>query len=297
MNRRTFLHRSGWLLTAWLGVPLVRAAGMDPLDRIGMGTVLFRYRFDQTRPTEHPRRDDRLTLLDVPAYYRERFRLRNVEFWSQHFESLEPAYLAELRRRLEHAGSTLVNVQVDSAYNLAAADEDERRESVREAIRWIEAAAALGAQAIRINPGHGEVATSIRSLREVNTHARRRGLRLLTENHFGIEMDPDVHLRINREAGPENLFTLPDFGNYPDDARFEALAKILPHAGLISAKAVRFNDRLEHVSFDFDRCVRMAEAAGFRGVYSVEQWSREYQDLDYAAVGDWLIAHVRDNLT
>ena len=296
MNRRSFLWKSSGLVFSALLAPTLVRGVENKLDRIGMGTVLFRSRFKQTKPAEVAALESELTLLQVPSYYRDRFRLRNVEFWSYHFESLETDYLSALRRSLEQAGATLVNVQVDTNYNLASADQAERRRSIEEAKRWIDAAAFLGSKAIRINPGNGPVENSIASLRLVNAYAKSKQLPLLTENHFGIEMDPDVHLRIRQEAGPENIHTLPDFGNYPDESRYAALEKILPYAYLISAKASRFTDQIEHVSFDFDRCVQMAEQAGFRGIYSVEQWSREYQAIDYEKVGDWLIEHVSRNI-
>lgn len=305
MTRRTFLLRtSGLLLSAYLfpGYSFAATSPASRRDRIAMGTVLFRNRFKQTKPKDvtlsHHAPD--LTLLDVPQFYRDRFAVTQVEFWSYHFESLEPSYLEQLKSRLRAAGSTLVNVQVDTNYNLASADEAKRRESIAHVKPWIDAAAFLGSSAIRINPGNGPIEQSIASLREVNAYAKSKNLPLLTENHFGIEMDPDVHLRLRAEAGPDNLYTLPDFGNYSDDVRYAALEKILPHAYLISAKAAEFRetaaDTLEHVSFDFDRCVRMAERAGFKGVYSVEQWTRGNPDLDYEKVGDWLIEHVNANL-
>jgi Sugar phosphate isomerases/epimerases len=302
LTRRTFLLRtSGLVLTAWLSPSLLRAAPVSnsSMHRIGMGTVLFRTRFPQTAPKNSDTTPD-LRLLDVPRYYRDRFNISQVEFWSYHFESLDRDYLEAVRARLDAAGSTLINIQVDTRYNLADSDADQRRASIDEAKRWIDAAAFLRSAAIRINPGNGPIEHSIASLREVNAHAKSKNLPLLTENHFGIEMDPDVHLRLRAEAGPENLYTLPDFGNYPDETRFAALAKILPHAYLISAKAADFTVRddgsLEHTSFDFDRCVQMAERAGFKGIYSVEQWTRHPPPVDFEKVADWLIARVQANL-
>ena len=300
MNRRTFIfNTSGLIISAWVLPKVSFAASDNRMDRIGMGTVLFRNRFKQTKPKDVKTATSELTLLDVPQFYRDRFKVNQVELWSYHFESLEPGYLEQLKNNLRAAGSTLVNIQVDTNYNLASADELKRRDSIEQVKPWIDAAAWLGSKAIRINPGNGPVEKSIESLREVNAYAKLKGLPLLTENHFGIEMDPDVHLRIRDEAGPENFYTLPDFGNYSDEVRYAALEKILPYAYLVSAKAAEFRDNhgsLEHVSYDFDRCVRMAERAGFKGVYSVEQWTRNNPDIDYEKVGDWLIEHVKANI-
>jgi sugar phosphate isomerase/epimerase len=295
MQRRSFLIRAGGLA---VGVSVAGGVRAAPASRVGMGTVILRDRFEQTRPkgvatTEHP-----LTLLDVPTYYRERFGVRLLEFWSHHFESLEPSYLRALKGRIRAARAELINVQVDASYDLASTNEDERRRSLDTARQWIDAAAALGSRAVRINPGKpaGSIDKSIESLKEVNRYCESKGLPLLTENHFGLEMDPDVHLRIRAGAGPRNVYTLPDFGNYPVETMWESLAKIMPYAYLVSAKAVDFNTKGEHVSYDFDRCMKLCESAGFKGIYLVEQWSRRDQSLDGEKIADWLLQRVRANL-
>ena len=285
------------MLAVAAGPGRVAAARAAP-DRVGMGTVIFRNRFEQTRPKAGAAPANPLTLLQVPEYYRERFGVRHLEFWSYHFESLENPYLVELRERVKAAGAALINVQVDVPYDLASADEAERQRSLATVRQWIDAAALLGSRAIRINPGkpEGSVDQSIASLKEVNRYCQSKRLPLLTENHFGLEMNPDVHLRIREAAGPRNVYTLPDFGNYPLDSMWESLAKIIPHAYAVSAKAVDFNAQGEHLSYDFDRCVRMCERAGFKGVYLVEQWSRKDQEFDAEKMADWLLQRVRANL-
>lgn len=297
MHRRSFLLRtSGVLLSVAFAPHAVRAAQTG--DRLGMSTVIFRDRFRQTKPEGVAQIENELTLLKVPAYYRDRFGVRNLEFWSNHFESLERAYLEELRASVRAAGSQVVNIQVDADYDLASTDEDVRAASLQTAFKWIDAAALLGSRAVRVNPGRagGSVERSIASMKEVNRYCKSKGLPLLTENHFGLEMDPDVHLRIREEAGPENVYTLPDFGNYPVESMWSALEKIMPYAYMVSAKTVKFNERMEHVSYDFDRCIELAERAGFKGIYSVEQWSREPLTVDYEKVADWMLARVRAHL-
>jgi sugar phosphate isomerase/epimerase len=297
MHRRSFLvGSSGLLVTACVGFSVSFAAA-NKTERLGMSTVTFRNRFKQTKPAAVALQNE-LTLLSVPAYYRERFGVRNLEFWSNHFESLDSTYLQELRASVKAAGAQLVNIQVDADYDLASTDEQERQRSLEVAREWIDAAAILGSRAIRINPGksNGSVEKSIASMKEVNQYCNSKGLPLLTENHFGLEMDPDIHLRIVKEAGPENIHTLPDFGNYPAETMWQALEKILPHAYLVSAKAVEFNADMKHLSYDFDRCVRLAERSGFKGIYSVEQWSRENLQVDAEKVVDWMLARVRANI-
>ncbi|QDK79037.1 sugar phosphate isomerase/epimerase [Spirosoma sp. KCTC 42546] len=298
MERRTFLSSaSGLIITVWVSSAF-RPMKPDKMDRIAMGTVLFRYRFKQTKPKEIATIANELTLLDVPAYYKKRFGIRQLEFWSNHFESLEKSYLDQLKASMKASSSRLINVQVDSAYDLASNDETERQRSLAHVKEWMDAVAYLGSPCVRINPGrvNGSVEKSIESMKEVNQYAQRKKLILLTENHFGLEMNPDVHVRIVQEAGPKNIYTLPDFGNYSQAARFDALAKIMPYAYLISAKADSFNENMEHTSYDFDQCVQLAERMGFKGIYSLEQYSGKYLNLDYEKVADWLIEHVKRNI-
>jgi sugar phosphate isomerase/epimerase len=297
MHRRSFLVRGSGLLVTACVASSVSLAASNNSERLGMSTVTFRDRFKQTKPAAIALQNE-LTLLSVPAYYRERFGVRNLEFWSNHFESLESAYLQELRASVKAAGAQLLNIQVDADYDLASTDDHERQRSLKVAREWIDAAATLGSRAIRINPGKakGSVEKSIASMKEVNQYCKSKGLPLLTENHFGLEMDPDIHLRILDEAGPENIHTLPDFGNYPGETMWKALEKILPYAYLVSAKAVEFNPNMEHLSYDFDRCVQLAERLGFKGIYSVEQWSREDLQVDSEKVVDWMLEHVRANI-
>ena len=145
------------------------------------------------------------------------------------------------------AGCDLINVQVDASYDLASSDEVERQRSLATVRRWIEAAALLRSRAVRINPGRagGSIEKSIASMKQVNEYCVSHRLPLLTENHFGLEMNPDVHLQIREAAGPKNIYTLPDFGNYPVETMWDSLAKILPYAYVVSAKAVDFNDQAE----------------------------------------------------
>jgi sugar phosphate isomerase/epimerase len=299
MNRRTFIEGSSRLVLSVYVLPsfVKELLPMAKADRIAMGTVLFRYRFKQTKPKEITTIPNELTLLEVPAYYKQRFGMRQLEFWSNHFESLEQPYLEELRKKIKGSGSRLVNVQVDSDYDVAAADEEVRKKSVEHVKGWIDAVSYLGSDCVRVNPGRakGSVEQSIVSMKEINAYAKKKKLVLLTENHFGIEMNTDVHIRIIKEAGP-GIYTLPDFGNYPTATMIASLEKIMPYAYLISAKAMNFNKEIEHVSYDFDKCVQLAERMGFKGIYSVEQWSSEYQDVDFEKVADWLVKHVKDNI-
>jgi sugar phosphate isomerase/epimerase len=300
MNRRSFIFQAaGLTLTAWATPAFARAPESSPnkMDRLALGTLLFRYRFRQTKPCELAVIKNELTLLDVPQYYRDRFGMKRIEFWNEHFESIEPAYLSELKEKIKSAGSQLLDVQIDRiSYDLATADEQARLQSIVDVKKWMDAASFLGSKCIRINPGHpnGSVEKSVESLRELNRYAKSKNLIIITANHFGLEMNPDYHVQIAKGA---DVHTEPDFGNYPhDDELFSKLEKIVPYAYIISAKVDEFNGNMGHISYDFDRCIRLCESLGFKGTYMVAQYSAKFQDIDYEKVADWVIDHVKRNI-
>lgn len=296
MNRRNF-HKTLGILTAGLALRPAFASGFPTKasDRITMSTVNFRERFAQTKTRDARFNSAPLTLLRVPEYFKERFDLSQVELWSKHFESIDQKYLKDLKTALAKSKSKLVNIQFDEDYQIGSPDESIRKKSIDLALKWLDAAKFLGSGAFRVNPGNGEVDHAIKSLKIINEACKSKGLVLMVENHFGMEMNPDVHLQIVRGVG-ENIYTLPDFGNYSNEARYEALKKIMPYAYQVSAKTMAFDEKLNHVSFDFDQCMKICVDGGFKGIYSVEQWSREFIDTNDEAIADWMIAKIKTYL-
>lgn len=293
MRRRTFNRILGSLPAVMLYGPSIYSSKVaDPMERIGMSTVNFRERFASTRSKESTYTGSGLTLQEVPAYFADRFKLHNVEFWSRHFESIEPSYLKALKEAIKKQKSKLINVQFDENYQIADPDAEKRKESLELALKWVNVAKELGSGAIRVNPGKGDTGLAIEALKTINKEAKKRGIILMTENHFGMEMDPEIHLRIVKGVG-KNMYTLPDFGNYPDEVRFDALRKISPFAYQVSAKTIDFDEHMNHISFDFDQCMQISVNSGFKGIYSVEQWSPNPVKASDEAIADWMIKKIK----
>ncbi len=309
MNRRNFIFYSSGLLLTVVSAPSFarRFASNDKMDRLAMGTLLWRYQFKETKPKEIPVIQNELTLLDIPEHHRDKFGIKKLEFWSEHFESLDQDYLVKLKEKIRSAGCQLLNVQFDSApfdrkdYDLASLDEGQRQDSIAHAKKWMDAAAFIGSKCVRVNPGRPKspVEKSIASFKELVPYARSRNLTIITANHFGLETDPAKHIAVVTGAGP-GLYTEPDFGNYssaPD--MYDSLAKIIPFAYIISAKVVDFKETeggLDHISYDFDKCVRLAEGLGFKGTYMVAQWSGKYQNIANDKIANWTIEHIKTNM-
>jgi len=302
MTRRHFLHCAAAGLAAPLILLLAQPSADEKRRRIGINTILFRMRFPATRVEGHPILPA-LTLADVPAFYADRFRIHNVELWSRHFEAITPAYLKDLKKAIARSQSRLINIQLDSqpykegnieGYFLGSKDDTMRLNSQRFVKQWIDAAAQLGAEAVRINTERGDFNTCVESFREITAYAAAREVLVLVENHGGFSADPDLHVRLIREVNHRNIRTSPDFGNHRPEIRYEALRKIMPFAAEVEPKALPFNEKFEHVEYDFPRCMRIAAESGFSGVYSVDYWDKSNRPADYEKIADWLIENTME---
>jgi sugar phosphate isomerase/epimerase len=322
MKRRNFIYLSaGGALSALATPALARfapatrflparlAPAKNKMDRLAMGTLLWRSQFRQTRPKDVTVTGEELTIMDLPKHHSEKFGIRKLEFWSENIESFDPAYTAAVKEQIKKYNCELLDIQFDSSpfdkegYDLASTDEAKRTAGVAHVKRWMDGAAQFGTKCVRVNPGRpgGSVDQSIRSFRELLPYAHGKGLIIITANHFGIETDPDKHVAIVK--GAPGIYTEPDFGNYngaPD--MYDSLAKIIPYAYIVSAKVVDFkrdaDGSLQHISYDFDKCVQLSENLGFKGTYMVAQWSGKWPspDITNDDIANWTIQHLKANI-
>jgi sugar phosphate isomerase/epimerase len=276
-----------------LGAGAVRAA--DRMDRIGCTTVSFRMRFSSTRPKGVQATGPDLDLRDVPALFAGKLGIRNVEVWSKHFGEGTAAYGEKLRAAAAKAGARIVNVQMDEPpFDLSSPDAAARRACIEAAKKWMDVAAACGAPSLRANTGGKkeesfDVSTTADSFRRLAEYGERIGVKILVENHGGHSSKAENVAAIVAAVNSPWCRSLPDFGNMPVEfttaERVGFLNRILPFADLISAKGMEFDANGGHKSYDIAACVRAAEAAGFKGIYSVELWAPNYVPPDpFAAV-------------
>ena len=90
------------------------------------------------------------------------------------------------------------------------------------------------------------------------------------ENHGGMSADPANILKLFEMVNHPNFRVCPDFGNFADGIRYEALDRIFNNPILVHAKTYEFGENGDHVPFDFARCVAIARKHGYDGYYSIE---------------------------
>ena len=298
MKRRQFIKGTGVLAGSMLAGPSFfrGCTGTDSMARIGLTTVTFRKRFPGTNPDAG---SDVLSLEKIPGFFRDRFGIHQPEFWSEHFESRSPSYLKELKAALNKNKCKLINIQVDTpGKDMSDPENGNSGLAVQEIKEWIDVGAALGSLMVRGSFMQHSLEEGIKSTKMLVQYAKSRGITLLCENHFDLMSIPGNHLKVVEEVGRDHFGLLADFGNYPESIdRYNALERIAPHTQLVSAKTHGFDEDHRHIGFDFDRCVRIMEEGGFTGIYSLEQWEDGLPDYDYEKIVEWMIEHVKDNLS
>ena len=299
MKRRTFIKRSGsaLLFSGFRSNSFAKDPELRRTSRLAMTTVTFRSRFEQTRLRNYEEHRERLDLFAIPEYFADRFHLHNLEFWSQHFESSEDTYLAELKSCIQKNHAQLINIQLDGDYDVSDPDESKRRKSIHFVKRWIDSAQRIEAKGLRVNPGRFGISESIESLKELAPYAQKSGITLYLENHMGFGVFPNNMVNIHETVNHSSLRLLTDFANFESSIdQLTGIKTLAPHTGLVSAKALYIDSEGNHPAYDFGACVKTMESSGYRGLYSAEYYDSKARAVDTEFIADWMLAQLRGSL-
>ena len=169
---------------------------------------------------------------------------------------------------------------IDGEGDLSAEGEPERTKSVEGHKKWVDAAAALGCHAIRVNTGHHYGPTQVGPIAEacgaLTEYAAKNGISVICENHGGPSSDPDALIALMKAVDKPNFGTLPDFGNFPkENGRYtidiyDAIARLMPFAKGVSAKSYDFDASGKETKLDYSRILKIVTDAGYHGFVGIE---------------------------
>src|SRR6516162_4495209 len=136
--------------------------------------------------------------LDFPKIAREEYGIEGVEFVNQFFKDKahDTAYLQDLKSRASDVGVTCVLIMIDDEGDLSAEDQAARDRAVTKHKKWVDAAAALGCHAIRINTGSHYSPTNVGPVSEacglLTDYGSQNGIAIICENNGGPSSNPDA---------------------------------------------------------------------------------------------------------
>jgi sugar phosphate isomerase/epimerase len=294
MRRREFIQRGSLVLTAPFLASTFASGGLDafqqadPFARIGIATWSFRHLLTTGQGRggragaapgaagAAPAAPARalMTPLDAPKFVREELGLRQLEIINSHLEEQTIVYAEKLRAAAEAVGVKFINYQMGG--NLSSPDATARTNSINQLKEGMKIAAVLGAPTVRADVGGGantqlDLAITADSYKQLADFGATINVMPMPENHGGHSSDPDKLVSIMKAVDPR-VKAIVDWGNWTvqDQAqRIEFTRKLLPYTGLVSAKFDRFDEAYK-TNYDVAELVKMVEATGYRGKYSIE---------------------------
>jgi L-ribulose-5-phosphate 3-epimerase len=221
--------------------------------------------------------------LDFPKIAREDYGIEGAEFVNQFFKdkARDSAYLKELKKRADDVGVTCVLIMIDGEGDLSAPDSETRQKAVENHQKWVDAAAALGCHAIRVNTGHHYSPTEVGPVSEacgsLTEYASKQGISIICENHGGPSSNPEAMVALMKAVNKPTFGTLPDFGNFAQDKQgkyqidvYDAIARMMPYAKGVSAKSYDFGADGKETKLDFARIMKIVSDAGYHGFVGIE---------------------------
>ncbi|MFS2180497.1 sugar phosphate isomerase/epimerase family protein, partial [Rhizobium pisi] len=218
---------------------------------------------DKSAAPKEPYGPGAAALIDVPAALAAR-GINRLEVCSFHLPSLDAAYLSELRGSMS-ASNVLFQTLLIEDGDPSHPETAER--DVKWMAEWIDIAAALGAQRMRViagkqKPTEENLTRAARHLRWLGEKAEGSGVRVVVENWFDLLPSPvEMNWLLDRLDGKVGLNG--DLGNWAAPAKYQGLADIMRRAEICHAKADYGTAGLD--AEDYRKCLEMCEKAGYAG--------------------------------
>lgn len=199
-------------------------------------------------------------------------------------------FIAKTKAASDKYGMDNVLIMIDRQGNLAVDDIKERDEAVQRHHKWVDAAAALGCHAIRVNLAGSDVPenwtqNSVDGLTKLATYAKTKNINIIVENHGGLSSNGAMLAKVMELVNMDNCGTLPDFGNFcikrkdPKDYTagcaemydiYKGVAELMPTAKAVSAKAHDFDEAGNETKIDYLKMLQIVKDARYNGYIGVE---------------------------
>jgi sugar phosphate isomerase/epimerase len=215
-----------------------------------------------------------------------------VEYVSQFFQDKveDFTFLDSLNKTAAKAGIKNLLVMVDGAGMLGSQDETQRKKSIDDHKKWIDATSHLGCPYMRIN-AHGDgspeemMITCERSIRELADYAEAKNVSIVVENHGGISNDGSWLKKLLTNLKDKNIASLPDFDNWcierengqlwgapciNEYPRYQGMKDLLPFAKAISIKAFEFDEKGDETTIDFKIMFQLIDQFQYNEYLAIE---------------------------
>lgn len=302
VERRAFIQSSALAGVALAWNPIARANRPEGgLYEISLAQWSLNRQFFSFLGRSGRGNAQKLDPMDFAGIAKREFGITAVEYVNQFYvEAVKtPGALNELVKRSADAGVENVLIMCDGEGNLGDPDTKRRITSVRNHIKWLEWAQALGCHSIRVNArsddklGYAEqmelAADGLRKLSEIGD---TYDLNVIVENHGGLSSHGRWLADVMEMVDHPRCGTLPDFGNFRNVARSQprpgagsdqrpepidydrylGTYELMPYAKGVSAKSYAFDENGNETTIDYARMMQIVldPKFGFSGHVGIE---------------------------
>lgn len=336
LQRRAFLRTTA-LTSAAIAAPnfstqTSNAQGdVRPLYEISLAQWSLNRQFFSFLGNRRGGNAERLDPQDFAIIAKRDFNVSGVEYVNQFYTEAvnSSGYLTELKKKSVGEGVRNVLIMCDGEGNLGDPDFKRRITSVRNHIKWLEWAQALGCHSIRVNARSDDnlsyseqmklAADGLRRLTEIGD---TYDLNIIVENHGGLSSHGRWLASVMEMVDHPRCGTLPDFGNFrgvvggraraardPDATAKRASGSIdydqylgtyelMPYAKGVSAKTFAFDNEGFETTIDYRRimgivCDPQFQFSGYVGI----EFEGEGEPMDGIRKTKALLEKIRDELT
>jgi sugar phosphate isomerase/epimerase len=249
----------------------------QPRERLAIASYPFR---NFISATHDPAAPQKMELNDFASHCGEKFNIRKIEPWNQHFRSTDASYLEDFRATIEKAHGAVVNIAVDGDHSPYSLDPSERELAVAFSKKWIDVAAAIGSPSVRTNIAEAkdskpDLNRAADSLKRVTEHAASRNVVVHLENDNPIAEDPFFLVQLIEKVNSPWLHSNPDFCNTLATGReeyaYKGIAAMFQHAyGICHIKDAEADEKGQIFRVDMAKTFGILKRAHYRGYCSME---------------------------
>ncbi len=199
--------------------------------------------------------------------------------------SAEKDYLARVRDAAEEENMPWGCIACDGAH---VYEEEEQAREVNRALafRYLDIAEFLGAPEVRIDAGGPEHMPEnvfeiiAEGYEDIIAKAGKKGVSVLTENHWGPTKNPDNVIRLLENI--DGLGLLFDTHNWVPRRREEGWKRCSEYATAIHIKTFEFDEDGWEPTVDLQQAVDILQDAGYNGVWGIESCPRDGNEMEGA---------------
>lgn len=204
-----------------------------------------------------------------------------VELTSYYFAETSDVYLKKLKDRCRQHGLAISGVPVGN--NFCRRDAERLKSEIATVKAWLERAAKLEAETVRIFAGSLERGDTLEeaqrrvvaAIEECCAHAEKVGVKVALENHGGITATPDLLLKLVKQVRSKAFGVNVDTGNFHTADPYADIAKVVPYGIVAQVKTEIIRADKKREEADLARIIRILKEGNFQGYVALEYEAAE----------------------